>query len=61
MDIVDPNPCMDVADPNPCRDVANLSMVLLIMVNENSRAEKPCSSYVPIIMITLYGLKDGLK
>ena len=60
MDVVNPNPCMDVADPDPCMDVANICMVLLVMVNENSRVEKPCSTYGPTMMLTVYGLADGL-
>ena len=51
---------MDVVNPNPCMDVANLCMVLLIMVNENPRVEKPCSAYGPTMMLTVYGLADGL-
>ena len=41
-------------------DVANLSMVLLVMVNENPRVEKPCSACGPTVMLTVYGLADGL-
>ena len=60
MDVVNPNPSMDVADSNPCMDVANLCMVLLVMVNENPRVKKPCSVRGPIVMLTVYGLADGL-
>ena len=60
MDVVNPNPCMDVSDSDPCMDVANLCMVLLVMVNENPRVEKPCSAYGPTMMLTVYGLADGL-
>ena len=60
MDVVDPNPCMDVADLYPCMDVANLCMVLLVMVNKNMRLEKPCSAYVPTVLLTVYGSADGL-
>ena len=60
MDIVDPNPCMDVVDLDPCMDVANLCMVLLVMVNKNRRVEKPFSVYGPTVMLTVYGLVDGL-
>ena len=51
---------MDVADPDPCMDVANLCMVLLVMVNENPRVKKPCSACGPTVMLTVYGLADGL-
>ena len=51
---------MDAVDSNPCMDVANLCMVLLVMVNENPRVEKPCSAYGPTVMLTVYGLADGL-
>ena len=61
MDVVNPNPCMDVADSDPCMDVANLYMVLLVMVNENPRVEKPYNAYGPTVMLTLYGLTDGLR
>jgi hypothetical protein len=61
MDVVDSNPCMDVVDPNPYMDVANLCMVLLVMVNENTRVEKPCSAYGPIVMLTVYGSTSGLQ
>jgi len=60
MDVVNPNPCMDVSDSDPCMDVANLCMVLLVMVNENPRVEKPCSTCGPTVMLTVYGLADGL-
>ena len=60
MDVVDPNPCMDVANPDPCMDVENLCMVLPVMVNENLRVKKPCSAYGPTVMLTVYGLADGL-
>jgi hypothetical protein len=62
MDVVDPNPRMDVADPDPCMDVVDpdLCMVLLVMVNKNLRVEKPCSTYGPTVMLTVYGLADGL-
>ena len=61
MDVVDSNPCMDVADPDPCMDIANLCMVLLVMVNENTRVEKPYSSCGPTVMLTVYGSVDGLR
>ena len=61
MDVVDSNPCMDVVDPDPCMDVANLYMVLLIMVNENPRVKKPCSACGPTVMLTVYGLANGLR
>ena len=51
---------MDVVNPNPCMYVANLCMVLLVMVNENPRVEKPCSACGPTVMLTVYGLADGL-
>lgn len=60
MYVVNPNPCMDVADLDPCMDVANLYMVLLVMVNENPRVEKPCSTYGQTMMLTVYGSVDGL-
>ena len=60
MDVVDPNPCMDVVDPDPCMDVANLCMVLLVMVNESPRVEKPCSACGPTVMLTVYGSIYGL-
>ena len=37
---------MDVVDP---------CMVLLIMVNEDPRAEIPCSACGPTVMFTVYG------
>ena len=52
---------MDVADPDPCMDVANLCMVLPIMVNENLRVKKPYSACGPTVMLTVYGLVDGLR
>ena len=61
MDVVDPNLCINVADLDPCMNVANLCMVLLVMVNEYMRVEKPCSASVPIVMLTKYGLADGLR
>ena len=61
MDVVDPNPCMDVVDPDPCMDVVNLCMVLLVMVNEYPRVKKPCSACGPTVMLTVYGLVDGLR
>ena len=60
MDVVDSNPCMDVIDPDPCMDVTNLCMVLLVMMNENLRVKKPCSAYGPTMILTVYGLIDGL-
>ena len=60
MDVVNPNPCMDVADSDPCMDVTNLCMVLLVMVNENLRVEKPCSTCGPTVMLTVYGSTNGL-
>ena len=60
INVVDSNPCMDVANPDPCIDVANLCMVLLVMVNENLRLKKPCSACRPMVMLTVYGLEDGL-
>ena len=60
MDAVDPNPCMDVADPDLCMDVANLCMVPLVMVNKNPRVKKPYSACGPTMMLTVYGLADGL-
>ena len=61
MDVVDSNPCMDVADPDPCMDVANLCMVLLVMVNKNLRVKKFCSACGPTMMLTVYGLANGLR
>ena len=61
MDVMNPNPCMDVSDSYPCMDVANLCMVLLVMVNENPRVEKPYSACGPTVMLTVYGLADGLR
>ena len=61
MDVVDSNPCMDIADPDPCMDVANLYMVLLVMVNENLRVKKPYNACGPTMMLTVYGLADGLR
>ena len=61
MEVVNPNPCMDVTDPDPCMDVANLCMVLLVMVNENARVEKPCSTCGPTMMPTIYGSADELR
>ena len=61
MELVDSNPCMDVADPDPCMDVANLCMVLLVIVNDNLRVKKPCSSCGPTMMLTVYGSIDGLR
>ena len=54
---------MDVVNPNPCMDVANLDqcMVLLVMVNENPRVKKPWSSCGPTVILTMYGLADGLR
>ena len=60
MDVVDSKTCMDVADSDPCMDVANLCMVLLVMVNENPRVEKPCSACGPTVMLTVHGSVDGL-
>ena len=60
MDVVNPNPCMDVADSNPCMDVANICMVLLVMVNEDPRVEKPYSVYEPTVILKVYGSVDGL-
>ena len=60
MDVVNPNPCMDVADLDPCMDVPNLCMVLLVMVNGYLRVEKSCSTCGPTVMLTVYGLADGL-
>ena len=60
MDVVNPNPCMDVTDSDPCMDVANLCMVLLVMVNENPRVEKPYRTCGPIVMLIVYGSTDGL-
>jgi len=60
MDVVNPNPCMDVSDSDPCMDVANLCMVLLVMVNENPRVEKPCSACGPTMMLMVYGSENGL-
>jgi hypothetical protein len=60
MDVVNPNPCMDVADSDPCMDVANRCMVLVVMVSENTRVEKPCSTGRPTVMLTMYGSADGL-
>ena len=57
---MDSNPCMDVADLDPCMDVANLCMILLVMVNKNLRVEKPYSARGPTVMLTMYGLADGL-
>ena len=63
MDVVNSNPRMYVADVDvdPCMDVANLCMVLLVMVNENLRVEKPCSTCGPTMMLTMYGSADGLQ
>ena len=61
MDVVNLNPCMDVSDSDPCMDVTNLCMVLLVMVNENPRVEEPCSTCGPTVMLTVYGLADGLR
>ena len=61
MDVVDPNPCMDVADSDPCMDVENLCMVLLVMVNENPRVEKPCRTCGLTVMLTVYSSIDGLR
>ena len=61
MDVVNPNPCMDVANSDPCMDVANLCMVLLVMVNENLRVNKPCSACGRNVMLTMYGSADGLR
>ena len=61
MDVVDSNPCMDVADLDPCMDIANLCMVLLVMVNEYLRVEKSYSSCEPTVILTVYGLTDGLQ
>ena len=61
MDVMNPNPCMDVADPDLWMDVANLCMVLLVMVNENPRVEQPCSACGPTMMLTVYGLTNGLR
>ena len=55
MDVVNINPCMDVADSNTCMDVANLCMVFLVMENKNPRVEKPCSTYGPTVILTVYG------
>ena len=60
IDVLNPNPCMDVADSDPSMDVADLCMVLLVMVNKNMRVEKPCSTYGPTVMLTVYGSTDGL-
>ena len=60
MDVVDSNPYMDVVDPYPCMDIANPCMVLLVMVNENPRVNKPCSACGPTMMLTVYGSVDGL-
>ena len=60
MDVVDSNPCMDVEDPYPCMDVANIYMVLLVMVNKNTRVKKPCSACGPTMKLTIYGSVDGL-
>ena len=60
MDVVDPNPCMDVADLDPCTDVENLCMVLLVIVNENPRVKKPCSTCGPTMMLKVYGSVDLL-
>ena len=60
MDVVDSNLCMDVADLDPCMDVTNLCMVLLVMVNENMRIKKPCSTYGPTVMLTVHGSTNGL-
>ena len=57
---MDPNTGTDVADPYPCMDVANLCMVLLVMVNGNPRVKKPCSTCGPTVILTVYGLADGL-
>ena len=51
---------MGVADLDPCMDVANIFMVLLVMVNGNTRVENPCSTYGPTVMLTVYGSADGL-
>ena len=51
---------MDVVDSDPCMDVADLCIVLLVMVNENLRVEKPCSTCGPTVMLTVYGSADGL-
>ena len=61
MDVVNPNPCIDVADSYPCMDVANLCMVLLVIVNEYPRVEKPCSACGPTVILTVYGSTDGLR
>ena len=61
MDVVNPNLCMDVSDSDPCMDVANLCMVLLVMVNKNPRVEKPCNTYGPTVMLTVYGSINGLR
>ena len=61
MDVVVSNPCMDVADPDPCMDVANICMVLFIMVSKNPRVKKPCSTYGPTVILTMYGSANGLR
>ena len=61
MDVVDLNPCMDVVDPDPCMDVTNLCMGLLVMANENLRVKKSCSACGPTVILTMYGLVDGLR
>ena len=60
MNVVNPNLCIDVADSDPCMDVPNLCIVLLVMVNENLRVKKPCSACGPTVILTVYGLTDGL-
>jgi hypothetical protein len=42
-------------------DVVNPCMVLLVMVNEDPRVKKnPCSACGPTVMLTVYGLENGL-
>ena len=51
---------MDVENPDSSMDLANLCMVLLVMVNEYPRVEKPYSAFGPTLMLTVYGLEDVL-
>ena len=58
MDVV--YPCIDVV--NPYMDVVNPCMVLLVMVNENPRIKKkPRSVCGSIVMLTVYGPKNGFQ
>ena len=52
------DPCIDVV--NPCMDVVNPCMVLLVMVNEDPREKNPYISCGPTMMLTVYGMENGL-